>query len=82
MKLVARWIVFSLLFFLLLINVTSAQVVTPDVKPIINAANQSEITLATIQKEIDVIVGKTNLEEELKQKVLTAYYAAEANLEE
>ncbi len=82
MNTVSRWTIFFLLFFLLPIYVLHAQVVTPIAKPVINAANQSEITLATIQKKIDAITNKTNLEEALKQRILAAYYAAEANIEE
>ena len=82
MSTVTRWTVFFLFCFFLPISVTLAQAVTPVAKPFINAANQSEISLVEIQKKIDAITNKTNLEETLKQKILATYYAAEANLEE
>jgi len=82
MNTVTRCTVFSLLFLFLPIYVSFAQVVVPDAKPIFKSAIQSEVTLAAIQKKIDAITNKTTLEEALKQRILAAYYAAEANSEE
>jgi len=82
MNKVTRWTVFFLLFLFLPICASFSQVVIPVAKPVFTSANQSGITLAAIQKKIDAITNKNNLEEALKQRILAAYYAAEANLEE
>ncbi len=74
--------VFFLLLLFLPTCVSLAQVVVPVVKPAFNTANHSELTLVAIQKSIDEITNKSNLEEGLKQRILAAYYAAETNLEE
>ncbi|MCH9637939.1 MAG: hypothetical protein K0U40_00430, partial [Betaproteobacteria bacterium] len=82
MNTVIRCTVLSLFFLILPIYVSFAQVVVPDAKPIFKSAIQSDVQLAAIQKKIAAITDKTTLEETLKQRILAAYYAAEANAEE
>tara|TARA_R110002073_G_scaffold313359_1_gene485211 strand:+ start:2471 stop:5911 length:3441 start_codon:yes stop_codon:yes gene_type:complete len=82
MNTVTRLILFSLLILFWPTDSLLAQVVIPISKPAIKTANQSQITLSAIREKIDTVKNKANLEEALKQRILNAYDAAEANLEE
>lgn len=82
MNIAIRRVVGVFLTLLLLTGLSVAQVVIPVAKPDIRSVNQSEITLTEIQESINVVKNSANLEEALKQRILNAYYAAEANLNE
>lgn len=43
---------------------------------------QAELTLAIVQEKIETVKNKSNLDEDLKVRILNAYYATEDNLEE
>ncbi len=81
MNVITRLNVFLLLISFLPIDSLLAQVVIPIPKPVIKIANQSNITLSLIRENVGAIRNKANLDEALKQRILKAYDAAEANLE-
>jgi potassium-dependent mechanosensitive channel len=78
MNVTARWTAFLLLSLFFAADVLFAQIAKPSIKPVQQTNNE----LTTISKKIDAITHQTNLSEVEKQRILSAYQAAENNLEE
>ena len=82
MNIAIRQVVGVLLTLFLLTGLSFAQVVVPTTKPLIGSADQPETTQADIQEKIEIVKNKANLNEVVKQRILSAYYAAETDLNE
>jgi potassium-dependent mechanosensitive channel len=78
MNITARWTSFILISLFFAADILFAQIAIPTIKPVQQTNNE----LTAIRKKIDEITHQTNLSDVEKQRILSAYQAAENNLEE